>query len=132
MGDDLGIDSDFEDDEIVVNLTKKETYTAVTRDSFLEWKRLFDEEMETLKRLRGEVTSTKEEKLTGKQLFERNAALISSDLMTGDDEDVEEDDYVKEEAKAEEEEEDSERTRKLFYYNEDLFEGDVDIDADDS
>lgn len=130
-GDELGLDSDYEDEEIVINLTKKETYTSVTRESFLEWKKKFDQEMENLRREKGEAASSKEEKLTGKQLFERNLALISSDMIDKDDEDVEVD-YTKEEVKEDEEEEDSERVKKLFYYNEELFEGDVDIEDDDS
>jgi len=92
-----------------------------------------DEEMETLKKLRGELKESKDEKLTGKKLFESNLTLITSDALDKDDEDVEAtelQDYAKEEVKEEEEEEDSERTRKLFYYNEDLFEGDVDIDEE--
>lgn len=119
----------YENDEVVVNLTKKETYTPVTRESFLEWKTRFDLDMETIAKLRGDISGApKEERLSGKQLFERDMKLIMSDALYQDENDVEDvDDYVKEEEEKEEEEEgNDEKTKALFCYDEELFEGDVD------
>jgi len=132
MGDEFGLDDEYENDEIVVNLTKKETYTAVTRESFLEWKARFDAEMENLRKLKGESGPSKDERLSGKQLFERDMKLISSDALYQDENDVEAmDEYEHEEEKEEEEDEESnEKVKQLFCYNEDLFEGDVDIEDD--
>jgi hypothetical protein len=126
--DEFGMDDGFEDNVVVVNLTKKDTYTPVTRESFLEWKAKFDLDMETIARLRGDISGVvKEERASGKQLFERDMKLIMSDALYQDENDVEDvDDYVKEEEKEDEDEENDEKTKALFCYDEELFEGDVD------
>jgi len=126
LDDEFGLEEGYENDEVVVNLTKKETYTPVTKESFVEWKARFDLDMETIRNLRGDISGApKEERLSGKQLFERDMKLITSDALYQDENDVEELDYVKEEEKEEDEGED-EKTKALFCYDEDLFEGDVD------
>ena len=129
LDDEFGLEEGYENDEVVVNLTKKDTYTPVTRESFLEWKAQYELEMETIRHLKGEISGVaKDERLSGKELFERDMKLISSDALYQDENDVEDmDDYVKEEEKEEDEEEGTdEKTKALFCYNEDLFEGDVD------
>jgi len=129
LDDEFGLEEGYENDVVVVNLTKKDTYTPVTRESFLEWKAAFDLEIETIKQIKGDIAGKKEEeRLSGKQLFERDMKLITSDALYQDENDVEDvDDYVKEEEKEDDEEEGTdEKTKALFCYNEDLFEGDVD------
>jgi hypothetical protein len=130
MNDDLGVDEDYEDHEVVINLTKKDTYTPVTRDSFLDWKKKFDDEMIALKKAKGELIKTTETKLSGKQLFERDAKLVASDALDKEDEDVDEIE-IKDLHKEESKEEASPEEKKLFYYNEELFDEDIDIDVDD-
>ncbi|KAG8186832.1 hypothetical protein JTE90_020510 [Oedothorax gibbosus] len=51
----------------------------VTVESFMSWKAKFDQEMEELKKLQGkqEVISNK---LTGRELFEKDKTLVDSDL----------------------------------------------------
>ena len=113
-----------------MNLTKKETYTLVTKETFLEWKERFDLEMESLKKQKGELGPSKDERLSGKQLFQSDMKLISSDALYQDENDVEAMDEYEHEEEKEEDEEENEEVKKLFYYNEDLFEGDVDIEDD--
>lgn len=53
--------------------------TPVTLENFLVWKAKFDEEM-ILTGKRKVVDTTKEKRLTGKQLFERDSTLNESDI----------------------------------------------------
>jgi len=126
LNDEFGLDEDFEY-EPVINLTKKETYTPVTKESFLEWKKKFDEEREAIKKAKGEYI-VKDLKLSGKQLFERDSKLVNSDaLEKEEDADAAEIEYQIEEIK-EEDEESNKEVKKLFYYNEELFNEDIDIE----
>lgn len=125
MGDKYAMEEDEEETEVVVNLTKKSTYTPVTRDSFLEWKKKFDEEMLALKKAKGEYLAINT-KLSGKELFQRDAKLAVSDALEALDEDADDIDYTHEEQKEEEA-----PKEKLFYYDEGAFDQDVDIDEDD-
>jgi len=122
MNDEYGLDEDIEDEEIVVNLTKKDTYTPVTRDTFLEWKKKFDEELLTLKKVKGELIKTAEVKLSGKQLFERDAKLVASDALDKEDEDAESIEITNLQQEETKDDETNTGDKKLFYYNVELFE----------
>eukprot|EP00330_Aristerostoma_sp_ATCC50986_P011861 CAMPEP_0114592310 /NCGR_PEP_ID=MMETSP0125-20121206/14163_1 /TAXON_ID=485358 ORGANISM="Aristerostoma sp., Strain ATCC 50986" /NCGR_SAMPLE_ID=MMETSP0125 /ASSEMBLY_ACC=CAM_ASM_000245 /LENGTH=124 /DNA_ID=CAMNT_0001790879 /DNA_START=417 /DNA_END=791 /DNA_ORIENTATION=+ len=122
MNDELGLDDEYEDDEFVINLSKKDTYTPCTKEAFLEWKKKFDNEIYELKKQRGDLKNANDDKLTGRQLFERDAKLIASDALGKDEDDIEENEYVRKEEEKEEEDEEN-----LEEY-EDLFDQDVDVD----
>ncbi|CAG8589326.1 15563_t:CDS:2, partial [Acaulospora morrowiae] len=67
--------------------------TKVTVASFLEWKEQFDKEIEEKERLAKSIASLKKEeakknKLTGRQLFERDETLATSDGKYMEEEDV--------------------------------------------
>jgi hypothetical protein len=68
--------------------------TPVTSETFLNWKKAFNEER--LEKLLGcKMEEIKEVRLSGKQLFERDATLVTSDVAYGDDlEEEEEEDYT--------------------------------------
>lgn len=66
MNDELGLEEEYEDDEFVVNLSKKDTYTPCTREAFLEWKEKFDKEMYEIKKAKGELDNENNDKLTGR------------------------------------------------------------------
>ena len=62
--------------------------TKVTLDNFMEWKRKYHEEIGKAEKERLALEKNKL-KLTGRQLFERDASLANSDLQfIGKDEDV--------------------------------------------
>jgi len=132
LNDEFGLDEDYEDEEIVVNLTKKDTYTPVTKETFLEWKKRFDEEMLALKKAKGELIKQTEVKLTGKQMFERDAKLVASDALDKEDDDVESIEVTHLQQEESKEDENNKEGKKLFYYNEELFDEDIDIDVDDA
>mmetsp|Transcript_37852 Transcript_37852/g.44138 ORF Transcript_37852/g.44138 Transcript_37852/m.44138 type:complete len:268 (-) Transcript_37852:146-949(-) len=112
-----------DDEELVVNLTKKETYTPVTKENFLIWKMKFDAEMKALKKDDGKA---KEGKLTGRQLFEANKDLVNEGEIGGeDDADVDYGLAKVHQQEEEEEEKADDEGRHLFYYDEDLYEGDL-------
>ncbi|XP_054156406.1 RWD domain-containing protein 1-like [Oppia nitens] len=73
---------------------KKFDGTQVTVETFMVWKKQFDEEMQLLDK----ELKTKQElakKLTGKQLFETNKSLFESDLQFLDDTDQDIDTDIK-------------------------------------
>jgi len=110
-----------DDEEQVVNLKKKETYTPVTKENFVVWKARFDAEMRALRKEDGK----KEIKLTGRQLFETNKDLLNEDGLKDDDEaDV---DYglAKNNQQEEEEAPPDDEGKSLFYFDEDVYEGEV-------
>jgi len=112
-----------DDEEQVTNLKKKETYTPVTKENFILWKQRFDAEMRALRKEDGK---SKEIKLTGRQLFETNKDLVNEENLQDEDEaDV---DYGLAKINKEEEEEEEkpdDEGRNLFYFDEDLYEGEV-------
>jgi len=126
MNDELALDLGDEE-EVVVNLTKKETYTPCTKEAFLAWKKKFDAEMSEIKRLKNDVVLEDNTKLSGRQMFEKNKTLAASDLAVKEEDDGEDIDYtVREETKEEGE--------KVFCYDKDLFAGNDEelFDPDDA
>ena len=122
VNDDL-VDLGDDDEEVYVNLTQKETYTAVTRDSFLDWKKKFDNEMAEIKKQKG-LLVIEDTKPTGKQLFERDKTLANSDLLGKDDEEGE--DVIierKEEAKQQD-------GPNVYCYDKEIFGGEDEISFD--
>ncbi|CEQ42734.1 SPOSA6832_04584, partial [Sporobolomyces salmonicolor] len=81
-------------------LAKKKQGTQVTKESFAEWSKRFEAEMaeqrkkEEAEKLKALPPKEREEakrfmaKLTGRQLFEQDATLVSSDAVFGDEGDV--------------------------------------------
>ncbi|KAI8051635.1 ubiquitin-conjugating enzyme/RWD-like protein [Syncephalis plumigaleata] len=70
---------------------KKFVGTKVTTESFMTWKRAFDNEMANLameRRKREEKNDPKRNKLTGRQLFEKDESLAASDAKFIEDDDV--------------------------------------------
>lgn len=65
--------------------------TKVTVESFLKWKTAFDKEMNELKKQNLDTTN---KKTTGKQLFERDESLFTSDLQYMTEEQVEVDESL--------------------------------------
>lgn len=65
---------------------KKFEGTRVTVESFMRWKLAFEKEMATLKEANKDQDISG--KLTGKQLFERDAGLVDSDLKFMEEGDV--------------------------------------------
>jgi hypothetical protein len=120
LNDDLALDLGDEE-EVIVNLTKKDTYTPCNLENFLLWKKKFDTEAAELKKLRNELVVEDNTKLTGRQLFEKNKALASSDLVAKQEDDEEEIDYTTREEIKDKDEGDGKD--KLFCYDNDLFAG---------
>uniref|UniRef100_A0A3B4C586 RWD domain-containing protein 1 n=1 Tax=Pygocentrus nattereri TaxID=42514 RepID=A0A3B4C586_PYGNA len=64
--------------------------TVVTIENFLSWKARFEQEMAELKRKKMKEDDSGKSKLTGKQLFERDHNLDTSDIQFLEDGEVEE------------------------------------------
>ncbi|RKP39993.1 hypothetical protein BJ085DRAFT_20781, partial [Dimargaris cristalligena] len=64
--------------------------TKVSVETFLVWKHKFDSEMEALRmgQLAGKKSVDKKNKLTGRQLFEKDSSLARSDVTLMDDGDT--------------------------------------------
>lgn len=59
---------------------------AVTASSFAEWLKRFNAEQASPRAAAGCKSEADGQKVTGRQLFERNRALATSDVIFGDDE----------------------------------------------
>jgi hypothetical protein len=108
--------------EEYMNLSKKATSTTVTYETFLNWKRKFDQEIAELKKLKTTQITEYTHRLTGRQHFERNAGATQDAEAEGEDvEDV--DDYRVQENQNEDEDD-----KNLFCYDEDVFDDDTNLD----